>query len=405
MSLFLVLALQSIQIDGLPAGAIISWEGGEVRGDAGSVKIGADPLPKKHVSNIRFTPLVVTLPLPPAKPVLDWMELMMKGKAPSKTIVLSNASGGLQAGACALTEIAFPAADISAAEPAYLKLTLQAEFTKTAAALPAPAEVPVPIKASNFKLQIDGLDGTSTSRVDGVKITCKFPESAIGAVREVQKEGTTDIPNLTISLADPAPASWTAWMDDFLLKGNNGDDKEKGGSLDFLSPNRAEVLFSLRFKNLGLLSLSRSGGKTRAELYCERVELAPRPGVVPPAQGVVLAPPPVALADGDQGARDLADFPRLEGTLRKSFASSRQRTGSIETVVYGTRETLEKIEAAYEKALKDAGWESTNRIESGAKETRILVLNWKKGNRNAQIAVSPVKDGSNEIRIALTEQR
>ena len=65
-----------------------------------------------------------------------------------------------------------------------------------------------------------------------------------------------------------------------VIKGNNGDDKEKGGTLEYLTPNLQEVLFTLTFQHLGIFKLTpekvESGSENirrlKAEMYCEDIQ-------------------------------------------------------------------------------------------------------------------------------------
>ena len=72
-----------------------------------------------------------------------------------------------------------------------------------------------------------------------------------------------------------------------MLQGNNGDDKEKNGTLTFLDANRSTELGKINFFNLRIFKLSddttsaNAGDAIRrlvAELYCERMELHIPPG-------------------------------------------------------------------------------------------------------------------------------
>ena len=64
-----------------------------------------------------------------------------------------------------------------------------------------------------------------------------------------------------------------------MIKGNNGEDHEKGGTLEYLTPNLQEVLFTLHFFHLGVFKVSpdkmeASGEPIRrlkVEMYCEDI--------------------------------------------------------------------------------------------------------------------------------------
>ena len=82
--------------------------------------------------------------------------------------------------------------------------------------------------------------------------------------------------------SESSSQTWGDWFEDFVIKGNNGDDKEKGGSLEFLSPNLQDILFTLTFKHLGVFKVtpekveagSENIRRIKAEMYCERIEFS-----------------------------------------------------------------------------------------------------------------------------------
>ena len=79
--------------------------------------------------------------------------------------------------------------------------------------------------------------------------------------------------------------SWRDWFEDFVVKGNSGQEKEKNGTLTFLSPNRKDTLATINLFNLGIFKLvdaTPAGAdaihRITAELYCERMQFVPGGG-------------------------------------------------------------------------------------------------------------------------------
>ena len=66
-----------------------------------------------------------------------------------------------------------------------------------------------------------------------------------------------EFPNLAVTLAESHAQTWQDWFDDFVVKGNNGQDNEKNGSLTFLAPDLKTTLATINFFNLGIFRLSR----------------------------------------------------------------------------------------------------------------------------------------------------
>jgi hypothetical protein len=74
------------------------------------------------------------------------------------------------------------------------------------------------------------------------------------------------LPNLIVTTNQSA--EFRQWYEDFIIKGNHGSDKEKSGTLEFLSPDRHEALFTSTFRGLGPFKLTPDGGGIRLEMYC-----------------------------------------------------------------------------------------------------------------------------------------
>ncbi|HWF86401.1 MAG TPA: hypothetical protein VG222_16185, partial [Vicinamibacterales bacterium] len=79
-----------------------------------------------------------------------------------------------------------------------------------------------------------------------------------------------------------------AWHEDFVINGNNGQDKEKGGTLEYMSANMKDVLFTLTFSGLGIFKLtpekveagSENVRRVKAEMYCEQITFKEGSGAV-----------------------------------------------------------------------------------------------------------------------------
>ena len=136
--------------------------------------------------------------------------------------------------------------------------------------------------ASNFRLEIAGLDCSKVSAIGSFSVRQTAVTDTIGDARiPLKQPGRLEFPNLSITLAESAAATWMDWFDDFVVKGNNGDEREKSGSLIFLSPNLQAELGRVNFFNLGIFKIGSAKTdavderiqRVTAELYCERMEL------------------------------------------------------------------------------------------------------------------------------------
>jgi hypothetical protein len=123
---------------------------------------------------------------------------------------------------------------------------------------------PKPFLASNFRLKIDGLPTTRVRLI----APFSFRHTDRGIV-------PTD---LVVTFANLDVDPWRAWADDFIVKGNNGQDKEKQGAIEVMAPNLADVLATLTIKQIGIVELiptdGTSAGSHRASMYFEYGQLS-----------------------------------------------------------------------------------------------------------------------------------
>jgi hypothetical protein len=135
---------------------------------------------------------------------------------------------------------------------------------------------------SNFKVTIDGLDCTRIRTVNSFTVKQSVASDDIGDARDYLHEpGKLDFPNLEITLPEASAKTWFDWFDDFAIKGNNDESKEKTGSIAFLSPNLAEELMRIDLFNLGIFKIENNRMEAQsdqvatvtAHLYCERMAL------------------------------------------------------------------------------------------------------------------------------------
>ena len=132
---------------------------------------------------------------------------------------------------------------------------------------------------SNFRVSIDGLDGTRVMRVDALTVKQAIVEA--GDVRAGRQPGQLDFPNLKITLSQAGSDTWLAWFEDFVVKGNNDQANEKKGSIALLSADMKEELLRIDLFGLGIFAIGPEKTDTgsdriaavTAQMYCERMEL------------------------------------------------------------------------------------------------------------------------------------
>lgn len=279
-------------LDGVFAGWIQSVEGGNATADVIEEPQSPTPFVKKHIGQPRYEDFTVEVNLSMGKPLFDWIESVWQAEHVRKdgSIVACDFEGKALSSQeffnAMITEVVIPAADTSSKEPGKITLKITPEYTrymkgdgkKISGKFNKEQKLWLP---SNFKLEIDGLPTAKVHKVESFTIKQKIKEEEIGDIRDPQKEpGKLEFPNIKITFAQTDFDTWYNYFKDFVIDGNSFEDKEKAGTLTFLSPNKEEVLLEIEFFNLGIFKLSDEKDETNpdaikrltAEFYCERME-------------------------------------------------------------------------------------------------------------------------------------
>lgn len=199
--------------------------------------------------------------------VIDWLDHSLKSTSKR------------QLGPTTLSKVVFPACDGSSKEPTYVTLGLIPTRAREVAGSGTSPDVPTSSAqknrlSANFRLTIDGIDTNGVSRIE--PITIKHPAS-----------GNPDYSNLVVSMAEASSTSLRQWMNQVLnpsgkdANASVGASTERKGKLEFLSPNRQDVLLTLMFEGLGPVRLAAEKAEARtdsirrvkAELYIEKLSI------------------------------------------------------------------------------------------------------------------------------------
>jgi hypothetical protein len=263
-------AKYAISIDGI-AVPVTSPSGGYPKADVSTKFPVAGGPPQRRISSFAYTNLQFELGLDVGTPILNWVNAALKGEPVAKSGTLielddkRRATSYLDFTDGVIESFVFPGLD--GASKALNTFSLEASISESRirpgdlAPVHLPGK-PKPFLASNFRLTVDGLPTTRVRSIEPLS----FHRTDSGVV-------PTDLV-ATISNTDVEP--WRAWAEDFIVNGNNGQDKEKQGSIEVLSPNIADVLVTLSIKQIGILELAPidvSPRGHRASMYFEYAQL------------------------------------------------------------------------------------------------------------------------------------
>jgi T4-like virus tail tube protein gp19 len=278
-----------LELDGAQVGALKSVDGGEIVAEVVVEPIGQEPFAKKHLGGVRYEELVLGLDLGTAGSVFAWVAESWNGQAKSRdgAVVETDAKLAPQARRefrhALITETTIPTLDAASKTPAQLTVKLAPEeITRKKAGGAAGQKVGAKQKqwlASNFRLELDGLETKAVSKIDAFTVKQTVAADDVGDVRISRREpGKLEFPNLRITFGQASLQSWSDWFDDFVVKGENTDDKEKNGAIVFLDATLKQELGRIELKNVGIFALRRQPStdqvaRVTAELYVESMEL------------------------------------------------------------------------------------------------------------------------------------
>jgi phage tail-like protein len=278
-----------IELGDALAGWVQSVEGGHAFSDVVNEKLGPDHIIHKHIAGVKYEDITITCGTGMTKPFYEWIKASFDHKYDRKDGAVVTADYNYKEISrmtffhALISEIGFPALDASSKDAAKMTIKIMPETTrmKTGSGKQlgkVEAKIQKKWLPSNFRLKIDGLDCTRVNKIDAIVVRQKIIDNPVGELRDYQKEPAhLEIPNLVVTLAESHADTWYKWHEDFVINGDNGADKEKNGTLEYLTPDLKESLFTITFSHAGIFKLDlekpEAGVDTirrvKAELYIE----------------------------------------------------------------------------------------------------------------------------------------
>jgi phage tail-like protein len=284
-----------LELDGAFAGYLKSAEGGNASGEVISESVGPDYFNKKRLSGLKYEDITLNVGANMSRAFYQWIKETAERRFPRKNgaVIVTNIDhkevSRIDFSAGLITEVTFPAADGNSKDPAYLqvKITPQAIRSSRSSGKAYPTQSMQKTQKnwlpSHYRFRIDGLDAATVGRTyktSAPTLKVKFKTESIGEQRDSMKTPAVwEISNLTAWVAATHSEPLYQWFENFVLKGNNADNMEKTGTLEYFDPSGKEVLFKLTFDHMGIFRLTRdmssvAGGgllHDKAEMYIENI--------------------------------------------------------------------------------------------------------------------------------------
>jgi len=283
-----------LTLDAVVVGPLRSVDGGGAVAEVITEAVGPGTIAKKHIGQVKYEDISIRTGLN-SKPVIDWIAATWKQNYQRKNGSILGTDYNLTVRSerqffnALITETTIPELNAASKDPAYLTVKIAPETIVARAGDGAKAPATIAQKSwlpSNFRFEMTGLDGSHVNRIESFTVRQVVQTDDIGAARDYQKEpAKLEFPNLKISIPEGSSQTWAGWFDDFVIKGNATEDKERDGAIVFLDPLMKNELGRVNLFNCGifrlapqpLLSNTDTIRRLTAELYCERMELAAAP--------------------------------------------------------------------------------------------------------------------------------
>ncbi|MBA4143706.1 MAG: hypothetical protein H0X43_12060 [Nitrosospira sp.] len=269
--------------------------GGNVKGAVATESTpSGDSPPMKNISSLTFEPMVVSTGISMGKSLHAWIRATMDKPDVRKNGYIVAANSDRRAVAfrhfhnALITEIRLPALDVDSRDDAFLTIRFDAEkiIDKDGDGSNLSDAIDTMQQKwprSSFRLRVGDLPCSHVCKIDSFTIRQVLVPEVRGDFRFSTRTLTRlEIPNLkiTFSAADIRP--WVTWFNEFVVKGQNSQEEELSGVIEFLDPTGSKVLGSIDLFQVGIFALSAEqeteavGHKVSryiAELYVEKMSI------------------------------------------------------------------------------------------------------------------------------------
>ena len=246
---------------------------------------------RKHIGNVKYEEISFRCGAGMSKTFFDWLQESFNGRHTRKSGAIIACDFNYKEKArrtfteALISEVGFPALDAASKDAGKMTVKIQPEFVKSQVA-PGPRLDPSRVKpaekidwdTSSFRFTVDGLEKAcaSIARVGRVKV--KFPWLDHGDPAGAKEPTKIEFPDLKFTLPEVTAKPFYDWYEDFVIKGNNGQEMEKTGSLEYVT---SAGILRLDFRGLGIIAVTPEDDepgngikKVKVELYVEEMRFS-----------------------------------------------------------------------------------------------------------------------------------
>ena len=138
---------------------------------------------------------------------------------------------------------------------------------------------------SNFTVKIPGMVTNGVSKVENLSLTRAVTQDNVGDQRIATKSpAKPSIPNVVLTVSEATAKDFWAWYDSFLIKGDNGQEKERTIEVQLMGPDMKSSVLTLQGSGVGMVAMrpligTDNAARVEVELYVTKWAIG---GVVAP---------------------------------------------------------------------------------------------------------------------------
>ncbi len=314
----------ALDLDNFKSGILQKVEGGDIEGAVVTVPGQGESYPTKHLGPVKYQDLQIQAGAGMSAGFWEWIEasLTLKHTRKDGAVVAADYNdmevSRLEFFHALITEIGFPALDGSSKDPAPITVKIHPELIKMKSpwdyVKPQPSGQPIQsqeelrlladqavfprydipnsrapsLTKQAFRLRIKGIEVATNAAltIEPVVVTTQVVENQVGESRDITPSiGPTNVSDLVFVVPVLASKPLYDWYNDFVIKGDS--QQEKTGTLELLSADGRQVLFTLHLSGLGIHQLgpvedgeTKNLKRVRAAVYVESVQLEVGKGAI-----------------------------------------------------------------------------------------------------------------------------
>lgn len=252
----------ALEIEGVMIGYIRKVDLGKLKGEVVTNNLGPTNRQKKHVARTLWDPMSFEVGMGMSKNLVDWINSSFKMNHLRKNgaFIMFDHNYEVQRRCdftdAHITEIGWNAVDAKGKESLYCNIKIQPEtvrFTDGGGKInPVVGQEQKLHTATNFMVDVPGVDSKFISKVEFPKFTCKVTEDARGEFLESQYVPTAvEVGDLKFTVGSQ---SYKQWYDDamkFLVQGVRAETDEKTIAVNLKAPDGKTDTAVLTFMNCG----------------------------------------------------------------------------------------------------------------------------------------------------------